>query len=247
MPKKSKKLTELEIWADAVIKDFFDNRYHIYKKDVFNNGIGIGYIGSCRIENNKYIFQDERFDTPEELCEAFKEYASTLPFPIALFDQSMRQSYQFQYIFDYYLTELLGFSFAKSTCNYYLSNSGQGYQKVIGDTKLEVHILCNIDCKASDNDRISIFYEYHGYSIQSDPIKDWREGVNFINAYILAVISETFTEFDSLSKTIMEIKGVMMPNAEGIDQTSSLFNIKKVDAKKMMKEMLTKILKSFDD
>lgn len=246
MPKKSKKLTELETWADAVIKDFFDNRYHVYKKDVFNNGIGIGYIGSCRIKNNKYIFQDERFDNPEELCKAFKDYAGTLPFPIALFDQSTRKSCQLQGIFDYYLIEVLGFTLVK-TNNYYLANSGQGYCKTIGETKLEVHILNNIDCNASDNDRISIFYSIHGYSIQSDRIKDYKEGINFINAYILAMIGETFSEFDSLSKTIMEIKGVMMPNAEGIDQTSSLFNIKKVDAKKMMKEMLTKILKSFDD
>lgn len=246
MPKKSKKLIELEAWADAVLQDFFDNRYHVYKKDVFNNGIGIGYIGSCRIENNKYIFQDNRFDTPEELCEAFKEYAGTLPFPIALFDQSTRKSCQLQGIFDYYLIEVLGFALA-NTKDYYLSNSGQCYQKTIGETKLEVHILNNIDCKASDNDRISVFYSIHGYSIQSDPIKDYREGINFINAYILAMIGETFKEYDVLSEKIMQFSRVAMPNAEGIDNSSSLFNIKKVDGKKMMKEMLTKILKSFDD
>ena len=246
MPKKSKKLIELEAWADAVLQDFFDDRYHVYKKDVFNDGIGIGYIGSCRIEKNKYIFHDERFDTPEELCEAFKDYARTLPFPIALFDQSTRKSCQLQGIFDYYLIEMLGFTLSK-TNNYYFASNGQCYQKTIGETKLEVHILNNIDCKASDNDRISIFYSIHGYSIQSDPIKDYREGINFINAYILLMIGETFKEYDVLSEKIMQLSRVAMPNAEGIDNSSTIFNIKKVDGKKMMKEMLTKILKSFDD
>lgn len=245
MAKKSRKLIELEAWADAVIKDFYDYRYHVYKKDVFNNGIGIGYIGSCRIENNKYIFQDERLDTPEELCNAFKKYAGTLPFPIALFDQSTRQPSQLQGIFNYYLTKVLGFSIAK-TNDYYLSNSGLGYQKTIGETSLTIHVLKSLDCELSANDRISIFYNYHGYAIQSDPIKDYREGINFINAYVLAMIGETFKEFGSMSEKIMEVKGAMMPNAVGIDKSSSLFDIKKVDAKELMKEQLRKILESFD-
>lgn len=38
-----------------------------------------------------------------------------------------------------------------------------------------------------------------------------------------------------------------MLNAEGIDQSSSIFDVKKIDAKKMMKEQLLKILESFDD
>lgn len=245
MARKSKKLVELETWADFVLKDSFDSRYHVYKKNVFSNGIGIGYIGSCEIKNSKYLFQGEKFDTPEELCEAFKEYANTLPFPIDLFDQSARQSSQLVCIFDYYLKTVLGFSDFNSG-NYYLSK-GYGYCKTIGETKLEIHVLLDIDVNSSVDDKITIFYMYHNFSIQSDPIKDYREGINFINAYILAMIGETFSEFDSLSNKIMEIKGVMMPNAEGIDQSSSIFDVKKIDAKKMMKEQLLKILESFDD
>lgn len=45
----------------------------------------------------------------------------------------------------------------------------------------------------------------------------------------------------------MQFSRVTMPNAEGIDNSSTIFNIKKVDGKKMMKEQLLKILKSFDD
>lgn len=245
MARKSKKLIELEAWADFVLKDSFDNRYHVYKKNVFNNKIGIGYIGSCEIKNDKYLFQGGKFDTPEELCEAFKEYANTLPFPIALFDQSSRQSSQLGCIFDYYLKIVLGFSDFISN-NYYLAK-GCGYRKTIGETKLEVHVLSDIDVDSSVNDKITICYKYHNFCIQSDPIKDYREGINFINVYFLAMIGETFSEFDSLSNKIMEIKGVMMPNAEGIDQSSSIFDVKKIDAKKMMKEQLLKILESFDD
>lgn len=245
MARKSKKLIELETWADFVLKDSFDNRYHVYKKNVFNSEVGIGYIGSCEIKNDKYLFQGEKFDTPEELCEAFKEYANTLPFPIALFDQSLRQSSQLAGIFDYYLKTVLGFSDLDSK-NYFLAK-GCGYCKTIGETKLEIHVLSDIVINSSVNDKITIFYKYHNFSIQSDPIKDYHEGINFINVYILLMIGETFSEFDSLSNKIMEIKGVMMPNAEGIDLSSSIFDVKKIDAKKMMKEQLLKILESFDD
>lgn len=61
------------------------------------------------------------------------------------------------------------------------------------------------------------------------------------------MIGETFNEYDSLSEKIMQFSRVTMPNAEGIDNSSTIFNIKKVDGKKMMKEQLLKILKSFDD
>lgn len=245
MARKSKKLVELETWADFVLKDSFDSRYHVYKKNVFNNGIGIGYIGSCEIENNKYLFQGKKFDTPEELCEAFKEYANTLPFPIDLFDQATTQSSQLVHIFDYYLKTVLGFSDLISN-SYYL-DKGFGYCRTIGETKLKIHVLSNTGVNSSADNKITIFYNYHNFSIQSDPIKDYREGINFINAYILAMVGETFSEFDLLSNKIMEIKGAMMPNAEGIDQSSSIFDVKKIDAKKMMKEQLLKILESFDD
>lgn len=245
MARKSKKLVELETWADFVLKDSFDSRYHVYKKNVFNNGIGIGYIGSCEIENNKYLFQGKKFDTPEELCEAFKEYANTLPFPIDLFDQATTQSSQLVHIFDYYLKTVLGFSDLISN-SYYLNN-GFGYCRTIGETKLKIHVLSNTGVNSSADNKITMFYNYHNFSIQSDPIKDYREGINFINAYILAMVGETFSEFDLLSNKIMEIKGAMMPNAEGIDQSSSIFDVKKIDAKKMMKEQLLKILESFDD
>lgn len=246
MSRESKKLKELKSWAKIVLTDQSDKgKYHVYKPDVFDDNCGLGYIGTCEIKNNKYVFQGNRYDTPEELCGAFKEYANTLPFPIALFDQSIRKLYQLQFIFDYYLKTVLGFSDFDSK-NYFLAK-GQGYCKTIGETKLDVHVLLDLDVNSSVNDRITILYNYHGFSIQSDPIKDYREGINFINAYILAMVGETFSVFDSLSKKIMEFKGAMMPNAEGIDQSSSIFDIKKIDAKKMMKEQLLKILESFDD
>lgn len=242
MSRESKKLKELKSWAKFVLQDYFDkSKYHVYKPDVFNNGLGNGYIGTCGIERNKYLFQGRKYDTPEELCEAFKEYANTLPFPIDLFNQSTTQSSQLVRIFDYYLKTVLGFS------NSYYLNNGFGYCKTIGETKLKIHVLSNTGVNSSADNKITIFYNYHNFSIQSDPIKDYREGINFINAYILAMVGETFSEFDSLSNKIMEIKGVMMPNAEGIDQSSSIFDVKKIDAKKMMKEQLLKILESFDD
>ena len=158
--------------ADFVLKDSFDNRYHVYKKNVFNSEVGIGYIGSCEIKNDKYLFQGEKFDTPEELCEAFKEHANTLPFPIALFDQSLRQSSQLAGIFDYYLKTVLGFSDLDSK-NYFLAK-GCGYCKTIGETKLEIHVLSDIVINSSVNDKITIFYKYHNFFL-----KILTEGFNF--------------------------------------------------------------------
>lgn len=247
MSRESKKLKELKSWAKFVLQDYFDkSKYHVYKPDVFNNGLGNGYIGTCGIERNKYLFQGREYDTPEELCKAFKEYANTLDLPIALLDQSIRQSSRLQGIFEYYLIQMLGFKMEDSNV-YYFSSSGQYYAKTIGETKLGVHILTDINSDKQEGYKVSLLYSYHDYIIQSDPIKDYHEGILFINAYILAIVGEIFSEFDSLSNKIMEIKGVMMPNAEGIDQSSSIFDVKKIDAKKMMKEQLLKILESFDD
>lgn len=247
MSRESKKLKELKSWAKFVLQDYFDkSKYHVYKPDVFNDGLGNGYIGTCGIERNKYLFQGRKYDTPEELCKAFKEYANTLDLPIALLDQSLRQSSRLQCIFDYYLIQVLDFKMEDSNF-YYFSSSGQYYAKTIGETKLGIHILTDINSDKQEDYKVSLLYSYHDCSIQSDPIKDYHEGILFINAYILAIVGETFSEFDSMSSKIMQCRGIMMPNAEGTENTSSIFNIKKIDAKKMMKEQLLKILESFDD
>lgn len=246
MPRESKKLKELKSWAKFVLQDYFDkSKYHVYKPDVFNDGLENGYIGTCGIERSKYLFQGRKYDTPEELCKAFKEYANTLDLPIALFDPFLNQSSQLQGIFDYYLRQVLGFEIENSDF-YYFKSSGQYYAKTIGESRLGVHILIDFHFDRPEDYKVSLLYSYHNCNVQSAPIKDYHQGILFINAYILAIVGETFSEFESMSSKIMQCRNTTMPNAEGIDSTSSIFNIKKIDAKKMMKEQLLKILESFD-
>ena len=176
---KAKKQIELKAWADAVITR--GDICHVFKADVYGDGIGMGYIGTCEIVRDKYIFQGKKLGTPEELCEAFKEYGKTLPFPIALFDQSILQTYQLNGIFDYYLTKRLGFTLMRTNRNYVLPNKESTYSKRIGETEMEINIH-------TDDNNVRMVYNCQGYGIKSAPIKDYQQGINLIDAYILGMI-----------------------------------------------------------
>lgn len=80
------------------------------------------------------MFQEEYYETPEELIHAMEEWAKTLPFDVELYNPSFKKSYMIECAVHDYL-ESLGFVRDGRTCT--LSDAS-------GKT------LCTIECEVED-------------------------------------------------------------------------------------------------
>ena len=92
---------------------------------------GLFYLASS---GKSYVFQEEYYETPEELIHAMEEWAKTLPFDVELYNPSFKKSYMIECAVHDYL-EMLGFVIDRRTCT--LSDAS-GKE------------LCTIECKVED-------------------------------------------------------------------------------------------------
>ena len=92
---------------------------------------GLFYLASS---GKSYVFQEEYYETPEELIHAMEEWAKTLPFDVELYNPSFKKSYMIECAVHDYL-ESLGFVRDGRTCT--LSDAS-GKE------------LCTIECKVED-------------------------------------------------------------------------------------------------
>lgn len=87
-------------------------------------------------DGNKYVFQEEYYDTPEALIQAMDEWARTLPFDAEIYNPMYKKSYRIECAVHDYL-ESLGFTLNSSKKEYVLSDHA-GKE------------LCSIECEVED-------------------------------------------------------------------------------------------------
>ena len=85
-------------------------------------------------EGKRFVFQDEYYNTPDELIQAMEDWAATLPFSVELYNPAFKKSYMIECAVHDYL-ETLGFVRNERTCT--LSDAS-GKE------------LCTIECKVED-------------------------------------------------------------------------------------------------
>lgn len=97
---------------------------------------GLFYLASS---GKSYVFQEEYYETPEELIHAMEEWAKTLPFDVELYNPSFKKSYMIECAVHDYL-ESLGFVRDGRTCT--LSDAtGRNFAPSSAKWKTESHAV----------------------------------------------------------------------------------------------------------
>lgn len=88
---------ELTPWKDG---------YLIYDKTKPSNRSRWKYLGFIKLNNNNYIFNNEKYTDPSSLIKDIEEYNSTLPFDPEIYNPSYRENYKIEMAVDDYLKGL---------------------------------------------------------------------------------------------------------------------------------------------
>lgn len=94
--------------------------YLLYDKEVCGRRANYQYKGKFYLSScgSSYVFDEERYATPEELILAMEEWASTLPFDAEIYNPLYKKSFAIECALHDYLISL-GFSY-KNSCDKYM-------------------------------------------------------------------------------------------------------------------------------
>lgn len=98
---------------------------------------GLFYLASS---GNSYVFQDEYYQTTEELIQAMENWATTLPFSVELYNPAFKKSYMIECaLYDY--LESLGFVFEDGV---YILSDATGKELCTMDVNVKDGKTCGV-------------------------------------------------------------------------------------------------------
>ncbi len=135
-----KKNDLLKEFSDRYLISEHDGGYLLYDKEVCGHRAqyqykGKFYLSSC---GKSYVFNEERYTTPEELIIAMEQWASILPFDAEIYNPAFKKSYTIECALSDYLYSL-GF----------VCDGGYGNHYVLRDVFGKE--ICNITVYVEDN------------------------------------------------------------------------------------------------
>ena len=134
-----KKNDLLKKFGDRYLISEHNGGYLLYDKEVSGRRANYQYKGKFYLSScgSSYVFDEERYATPEELILAMEEWASTLPFDAEIYNPVYKKSYMIECALYDYLTSL-GFESDNSYGRSYILCDAFGRQ------------ICNIHVDVED-------------------------------------------------------------------------------------------------
>lgn len=144
-----KKNDLLKRFGERYIAREHDGGYLLYDKEVKARRANHQYKGKFYLSSSgdSYVFEDEYYNTPEELIRAMEEWAASLPFDAEIYSPAFKKSYLIECALHDYLTSL-GFKY----------DDGSTY--VLSDAQEKE--LCTITFKVEDNKTCGVVTRYIG-------------------------------------------------------------------------------------
>lgn len=205
------------------------NIWSVYAKEP---SLGLNYMGDCVIMPKGYKFNGNVYKTVDDLFGGFKEWHKTLDLPSRFYDPLYNETYRLQGTIVWYLTDVLGFvADEKDFCN--------TYKRCFGTTVMRVQI------EVSKDNEVSISYQYGKYQMFTT-IKDYKEGFNFVNAYVTIVLAETVPMWGSLTGKLKHYDDNKMPTTVAADMTKGFLPMYE-DGNRMILARLKELVRQLEN
>lgn len=228
-----------------LISDFSDNfwiienngGYCLYDKSRYCKRANAQYLGKFYINNNgdKYVFNDDFYNTIPELIEAMDKYNATLPFSPEIYDPNYRKNYQIEMAVHDYLTSL---GFKKI-------NKRGVYRDIYELYDVFEQKICAVEIETVEDTtkgvmKRHVFQSESSYRLIEVPFNDLDSAIGACNSLISTYSTMLNVQMLNVFKTMTEARCSIM-----LDNTFNLktFSIDTKDARQQAIEYLEKELK----
>lgn len=222
-------LNELKERAEFVISHGKDEKDNIIQSVYSKASFGLNYMGDCVVTPKGYKFNGNVYKTVDELFGSFKDWHKSLDLPSRFYDPLYNEDYRLEATIVWYLTDVLGFK--NDAFKNYI------YTLTFGVTELKIYVEPGVKLY------LTYFFKDYQYSI---PVKDYKEGFNFINTYVTMVFAETVPMRNHLIGKLICYNDAKMPKIEAIDYRNVL-KPDCVDGNKMILARLKELVKQLED
>lgn len=183
----------------------WDGGYCLYDKNRECKRANAMYIGKFYISTNgdKYVFQDDRYDSIDTLIEAMDKYNATLPFAADVYDPTHRKNYMIEIAAYDYLTAI-GFKHIRNLhCDMYALSD------VYGNHLCDIQIRTKFDSSKGKVLR-RILTTDKEEMWQEAPFVDLETAIGAINSIVAGYLSVVQAQLMNALKSLTTSRAALM-------------------------------------